>query len=69
MTQRHEVRSSFVRTVEYDPATKVTTVHLAGGSYRFHGVPESDVKSLIAAPSIGTHFNKVFKAKHSGTRA
>lgn len=64
MTTRHEVHSSFVRSVEYDPDTKHATVHLAGGSFRFHGVPQSDVTALVSSQSVGTHFNKVFKAVH-----
>lgn len=66
MRTRHETSSSFVRAVEHDPATNTAIVHLDGGSYRFHSVPESDLKALIGAPSVGTHFNKVFKAKHGG---
>lgn len=68
MTRTHAVNSSFVRSVEYNHETKEATVHLASGSYHFPNVPESSVNALISAPSVGTHFNKVFKTKHIGKR-
>ena len=61
---RHEVHSSFVRAVDYDPDTREATVHLNAGSYRAHDVPDADVKALIGASSVGTHFNTIFKKKH-----
>lgn len=66
MTQRHAVNSSFVNEVHYDPENRTATVHLKAGSYRFSDVPELDVKNLVGAGSVGTHFNKIFKAKHGG---
>jgi KTSC domain len=65
---RHETNSSFVRAVEYDPGKKTADVHLEGGSYRFHGVSDDEVKALVSAASVGTHFNQVFKRGRKGVR-
>lgn len=65
MSERHEVRSSFVTALEFDPSG-VVTVHLKAGSYSVHGVPEADFRAMLNAPSIGTHFNQIFKKKHGG---
>lgn len=65
----HPVTSSFVRSVDYDPATRRATIHLAGGSYTAHNVPQADIDALIKAPSVGTHFNKIFNPKHRPARA
>lgn len=64
----HSVNSSFIRSVDYDPATKRAVVHLANDSYHFSNVPEDHVKALVGASSVGTHFNQVFKVRHKGNR-
>lgn len=57
--------SSLVQATQYDPHTKTLHVELLHkGTYSYGNVPEEDVQALRAAPSIGAHFNSVFKPAH-----
>ncbi len=61
--QRARVNSSSLRSVGYDPERRVLEVEFSNGSlYQYEGVPGEIVRELLAADSLGTYFNQVFKA-------
>lgn len=60
-----EVKSSQIKQVGYDPATKTLAIqfaHGAGAHYHYPGVSEEDYQKFLKADSMGTHFGKHFKA-------
>lgn len=58
------VKSSQIKSVGYDPATKTMAVQFTRGSghiYHYQGVSEEEHKEFLAAKSIGEHFGKNFR--------
>ncbi|WP_047198229.1 KTSC domain-containing protein [Caldimonas brevitalea] len=56
--QRHTVASSSLRSVGYDPSHQLLEVEFATGRvYRYEDVPQEAYDELLAADSLGRHFN------------
>ena len=58
------VKSSQVKEVGYDPATKTLAVsfaHGAGAVYHYPGVEQGDYDKFVGAESVGAHFGKHIK--------
>lgn len=55
--QRTQVESSMLRSVGYDPATRVLELEFRNGRlYRYGEVGEEIYRELMAAPSKGRYF-------------
>ena len=55
---RDAVESSSLRSVGYDPRRQVLEVEFATGRrYQYLDVPPEAYEALMAAPSLGRHFN------------
>jgi len=63
---RFEVSSSCLSHVGYDPdlQTLYLTYRPTGMTYVYFDFSESDFDSLMNAPSLGRHVNKVIKPLH-----
>lgn len=63
---RFEVDSSCISHVGYDPEfqTLYLTYKPSGMSYVYFDFSESDFDSLMNAPSLGQHVNRVIKPLH-----
>lgn len=60
-----DVESSNIKSVGYDPDTKLLTVHFHSGRvYEYDGVPEEVYNRMVAAESIGKNFNANIKAQY-----
>lgn len=58
--KREEVKSKFIRSIGYDPATQILEVELAGGRlYKYLDVPAEVHAQLVSAESIGRTFNSI----------
>lgn len=68
--KRTKVESSNVRSVGYDPATKVLDVafHSNPKPYRFVDVPKARYTRFMKAKSKGKFFNKHIKPNHDFIR-
>lgn len=56
-----DVKSSQIKQVGYDPATKtlaMTFNHGAGAHYHYQDVSEEDYQKLMKSDSLGSHFGK-----------
>ena len=63
---RKSVSSSQVKSVGYDPKSRVMAVEFHGGGvYHYHDVPPEKHAALMTAPSIGSHLHKNIKGQHS----
>lgn len=63
------VTSSLFESVAYDPESRVMELRFKNGKvYRAEDVPPHRHEELLAAESIGQHFNKVLKGAHTFTR-
>ncbi|TLX59082.1 KTSC domain-containing protein [Stutzerimonas nosocomialis] len=61
---RVRVESESLRSVGYDPDSRILEVEFQGdGLYRYEDVPPEVVLELLEAESMGTYFNQVFKAR------
>lgn len=70
---RTPVKSSNVRSVGYDEATRQLHVEFSakdarmpGRVYEYAGVSPDEHRALMSAQSIGTHFAAHIKSKHTG---
>jgi len=63
-TKNFGTDSSFVDGVFYNENEKYAVVELADDYYLYENVSESDVADLVNAPSVGAHYNTVFKKAH-----
>jgi len=60
--QRSSVDSSCIVSIGYSPAHQVLDVELISGDvYRYLDVPCDAYAALLAAPSLGVHFNRIVK--------
>lgn len=67
---RTPVKSSNIKSVGHDPATKTLEVEFnSGGVWRYADVPAEKHQALIGADSIGKHFGQHIKGVHAGTKA
>jgi lysyl-tRNA synthetase class 2 len=56
--QRRSVDSSLIASISYDEERRLLELALRSGRrYRYFDVPELAYRRLLAAPSIGAHFN------------
>lgn len=67
------VRSSSVRAVGYDTASKTLAIEfnskdarMPGRIYHYANVPPEEHQALLSATSIGAHFARVIKARYPG---
>ena len=59
------VRSSAIRAVGYDPATRRMRIAFSEGkTYDFCGVPEHIFNGLLAASSKGTYYNNHIRDRY-----
>lgn len=64
------VKSNSLAAIGHDAATNTLKVQFAnGGTYHFKDVPASEHAKLMAAKSIGSHFQANIRTKYKGTRA
>jgi hypothetical protein len=60
--KRAAVDSSSIRSLGYAEDEQALEVEFHNGSlYRYERVPPEAVQALLAADSLGRHFNQVFK--------
>lgn len=63
------LNSSNLRAVRYDAATRDLDIEFHSGSvYRYHGVPESVYRGLLAAPSHGSYHHAYIKNSYPYVR-
>lgn len=63
------VSSSSIARVGHDADTHQLHVQfIGGGQYIFHDVPRSHFDDLLAAPSVGKHFQQQIKGQFAHTR-
>jgi hypothetical protein len=62
---RTPVRSSNIRSVGYDPASRTLEVEFQnGGLYRYSGVPETIYHGFMRAASKGFYFHNHSKGRY-----
>jgi len=62
---RTSVRSSNIRSVEYDPASRTLGAELhSGGLYQYSGVPETIYQGFIRPASKGSYFHDHIKGRY-----
>lgn len=62
---REPVQSSNLRSVGYDPSSKILEIEFhQGGIYQYSGVPASEYQGLMSAPSLGQYFHKYIKDRY-----
>lgn len=67
--KRSAVQSSSLRALGYDAQRRLLEVQFASGVlYQYEDVPAEAVQALLQAPSLGRHFNQVFKPQHYAYR-
>lgn len=58
------VESSNIKSVGYDPATRLMSVQFSdGGTYDYEGVEPHHHAAFMAAPSKGKHFHQHIRGK------
>ncbi|MDH7514679.1 MAG: KTSC domain-containing protein [Bacteroidota bacterium] len=63
---RRPVRSSNIRSVGYDPASRTLEVEFnSGGVYQYSGVPETVYQDFMRAASKGSYFHNHIKGRYS----
>jgi hypothetical protein len=66
---RTPIRSSDIRSVGYDPASKALEVEFhSGGLYQYSGVSEATYQGFMRAASKGSYFHDHIKNQHPGSR-
>jgi len=62
---RAPVRSSNIRSVGYDPASRTLEVEFhSGGVYQYSGVPEITYQGFMRATSKGFYFHNHIKGQY-----
>lgn len=65
MPEMNPVKSSNIRAVGYDPATRDLHVHFNnGGRYVYADVPPEKHEALLSADSIGRHLHQHIRSAH-----
>lgn len=63
-----ELRSSAIRTVHYDPASRQMRITFtSSGTYAYFDVPAWKFAGLVAASSAGRYFNNHIRDQHSSS--
>lgn len=64
-----EVKSSIISHVGYDPAMNELRIRFTrGGEYLYKGVSQEEHAALMAAESIGKHFQAHIRPQHTGAK-
>lgn len=67
--KRHQVESSVISSVGYEPDTAVLEIEfLGGGTYRYYAVPPSAYRALIDADSKGRTFIALIRDRYPTER-
>jgi hypothetical protein len=67
--ERTAVASSMIREVGYDQTEKTLEIEFNNGHlYRYHDVPETTYRALIAAPSLGSFFNAEIRDQYATSK-
>ncbi len=67
--ERKPVKSSNIKNVGYDSATKQMHVEfLSGGVYEYEGVGQDDYNSFVHDPNPGSHFAKHVRGKFTAKK-
>lgn len=67
--ERHQVKSSNVVSVGYDPASGVLEVEFRNGSvYDYADVPAEQFNELLEAPSVGSFIAKRVRGQYPTTK-
>lgn len=62
MFTKREVKSSAIRSVGYDPDTKILSIEFNHGKvYDYLDVSEETFEEMLKAPSIGKFYNQRFR--------
>lgn len=62
---RIPVRSSNIRSIGYDPASRTLEVEFnSGGVYQYFDVPESVYQDFMQATSKGSYFHRYIKGRY-----
>lgn len=62
MFTKREVKSSAIRSVGYDPDTKILSIEFNHGKvYDYLDVPEETFEEMLKAPSVGKFYNQRFR--------
>ncbi len=63
------VVSSNIKAVGYDPASKTMRVEFhSGGVYDHADVPPAQHAAILAAPSVGKHYNRHIRGVHVSSK-
>ncbi len=66
---RMSVQSSNLRSVGYDPKTRVLEIEFHSGEiYQYSGVSESEYSALMSASSKGSYFAHDIKNSHGASK-
>ena len=66
---RHNVHSSTLQSVGYDPETQTLELaFLSGGIYRYSGVPQAVYSGILRAASKGSYFHQEIKDRYPFVR-
>jgi KTSC domain-containing protein len=66
---RKTVESSMIASIGHEPLTNTLEVEFKGGTvHQYANVTAEEHKALVAAESIGKHFNANIKGKKENTK-
>jgi len=69
LVDRTPVNSSCISSLGYSAAHEVLDIEFRSGLvYRYFAVPPDAFASLLAAPSLGAHFNRAIKSRFDYAR-
>lgn len=68
MIERTAVQSSNIRSVGYDPETRVLHVEFALGVYSYEDVPPDLAEGLLTSSSVGSYFSRFIRLDYAGTK-
>lgn len=67
--ERTPIKSSNIKSVRYDAATKTMHVEFVGGKvYEYPGVPEDIHAAFASASSLGSHFAQHIRPLYLGRK-
>lgn len=67
--ERQKVKSGFIKSVGYDPLTKVLEVEMANNDlYRYSDVPPEHYDQMMASESVGKYFAGAIRVAFKGKK-